>query len=325
MLASFQHRSRAGCHPSPMKRQTSVLATIAAAAVGAAGVLVFAQFGPSDNPNVVVARPAAAERPANATNGKGIPPSPDYTLSLPPNANPSAPTDNLNRVAKALHLNHKSVTAVLTVQSGLYLTNRVDISALFGRQRVTQTYNNSTGNRLLATFPEGYGRHEEEVIVSLAEKLPDGNSALYAVRFKVDIEALYDLTISPLTFYLHDDCDDFGDSEPDVIWFHPDGKGDEVDFSLAGGETYQIRKFARTLHEVAVSSSLKQLTFAFEELDGFGDFTRPPRPPSRSTERLTIGEDSRAFFTMTAQTDDYCAADFSYTTKFQLLQYPGLT
>jgi hypothetical protein len=53
-------------------------------------VLLFARLGSSDTPNLVVARPAAAQKSTNAISGEGIPPAPDYTLSAPPDPNPNA-------------------------------------------------------------------------------------------------------------------------------------------------------------------------------------------------------------------------------------------
>jgi hypothetical protein len=148
-------------------QRNAVLATVTGISVGLAGVLLFARSGtPDDVPRAAAATQAGAAATgtgtAGAVRGPGIPPAPGASQNAPPDPNPGAPTANLKRVAGALQLRHKSVTAVVTLPAGLGVTNRVDVSVLFGNgtqsQRITQAYNNSDGNRFVANFPANDGQ-----------------------------------------------------------------------------------------------------------------------------------------------------------------------
>jgi hypothetical protein len=80
----------------------------------------------------------------------------------------NAPTENLHRVAGALRLRNKSVSTRVTVPGGLNIGNPMEISILFGTQRVTQTYTNSGGNQFLVNFPaRDGGKRRENVTISL--------------------------------------------------------------------------------------------------------------------------------------------------------------
>jgi hypothetical protein len=58
----------------------------------------------------------------------------------------NAPTENLFRIASHLSLRQKSVTSVVTVPAKLGITSPVEISILFGTQRITQNYSEACGD-----------------------------------------------------------------------------------------------------------------------------------------------------------------------------------
>src|SRR4051794_21749591 len=140
--------------------RNGVLAAITVLAVTVAGALLVNRAQQSDAPESSAVRDvanASTAAPANGVRGPGIPPAPGASQNAPPNPNAGAPTANLKRIANALQLRYKSVNAVVTLPAGLNLTHPVGVSVLFGSQRVTQPYNNASGNRLAATFPANDG------------------------------------------------------------------------------------------------------------------------------------------------------------------------
>jgi hypothetical protein len=181
-----------------MDRRLGVLATVAGAAVGLAGALVFAGFGPLAGPESP-SNPAEAPnaRPAVSDPDRPNLPGPTSSPSMPgpssvpgrssrpsrtdggpsasPDAHADAQTENLRRLATALQFKYKSTTAVLRVPAGLNLTASVEISVLWDEAglrptRATQDYNNATGNRSLFFFPAAEGRARAVAnVVTLAE------------------------------------------------------------------------------------------------------------------------------------------------------------
>ncbi|HEY2949680.1 MAG TPA: hypothetical protein VGJ53_15005 [Micromonosporaceae bacterium] len=319
-------------------QRNAVLATVTGISVGLAGVLLFARSAPSGTPDDVPRAAAATQTGAAATRtgtagaavrGPGIPPAPAASQNAPPDPNPGAPTANLKRVAGALQLRHKSVTAVVTLPAGLGVTNRVDVSVLFGNgaqsQRITQAYNNASGNRFVANFAANDGqKRREEVTISLLEAVGNGDFTPYAVRSTVDLEPLYDISLGDFTAYLYDDCDAVGDSEPHVYWRFPDGTPEDVEVSMSAAETIPVPKLARTFTEVGQSASLKLPVFRVweEDVEVFGfhgglyrNGATPLLPGSRT--RTVVG-------TFPAENDHSCNVKLSYRITYQLRQYPNL-
>jgi hypothetical protein len=309
-----------------MKPRATVLAVVAVAVVGA-GALVLAWSGPSNTPNVVEARPAAVERSTNSVDGKGIPPSSDYTYSAPPDANP-APTANLKIVASYLQLKSKSVTVVVTLPAGLGTTNRVDVSVAFDErgpnsQRITQTYSNAKGNRIIANLADGGGqRRQVQIVTSLAEMAPNGSHVgVYAVRSTVNLEPLYDISLGHFHAYLYNDCDSVGDSEPHVYWAHADGQRGDAEVSMSAGEDVPVPNFARTFTEAGQTTNLKLPTFLLWEEDvEVGEFRKSPPVPFTP---LLPGTAHTVAFSLTARNDNSCNVKLSYRITYTLRQYPN--
>jgi hypothetical protein len=276
--------------------------------------------------------PVTPRATADTARGPGIPPAPGGSQNAPPNQNPGASTANLKKVAGALHLDRKSVTVVVTLPPGLGVTNRVDVSVDFDErgtsQRITQPYDNTKGNRILANLAEGGGaKRRAEVVISLAEKTSggSGNAAVYSVRSTVDLEPLYDIAVSPLSFYLVNDCDEFGESEPHIYFRLPTGQVRDAEFSMSGGETFPIGKFAQIYHGVGQSARLGFPTFTFNEDDFFDPvhefYSTNPDPNQKP---VLPGTTQKVAFDMYSATDNFCAAKLSYTVTLTLLRYPDL-
>jgi len=297
-------------------------------AVAVSGALLFARSGPSDTPNVVEARPAAVEGSTNSVEGKGIPPSSDYTYSAPPEANP-APTPNLRIVASYLQVKSRSVTVVVALPAGLGITNRVDVSVAFDErgpnsQRVTQTYNNARGNRIIANLAEGGGqRRQVQVVTSLAEVARNGDYVgVHAVRSTVSLEPLHDISLGKFHAYLFNDCDEVGDSEPHVYWAHADGQQGNAELSMSAGEDVPVPHFARTFAEVGQSANLKLPTFLLWEDDvELGEFRKSPPVPFTP---LLPGTTRTMEFTVGARNDRSCNVKLTYRITYTLRQYPNL-
>jgi hypothetical protein len=311
-----------------MNRRTSILATVTGISVGVAGVLIFTRPGlPATRDVVPKAATATATGPAAGARGPGIPPAPGATQNAPPDANPGAPTANLRTVADALHLNYKSVTVVVTAPPGLGITNRLDVSLRYGDQgeHVTQPYNNSAGNRLVANLPEGDGgKRREQVTVSLTELTAGGTVVQYAVKSTLTLEPLYNISLGHFHAYLFSDCDPVGDSEPHIYWRSPDDKARDVEVSLSAGEDVPVSNFAVTFTGVGQSANLKLPVFQVWEEDVevlafHGNLYAPgvtPLLPGRQTRNV------EAVFT--AKNDDTCQVKLRYRISYTLRQYAGL-
>jgi hypothetical protein len=338
-------------------RRTTILALAGAAAV-AVGMLVYSAFvllaAPAPDPVGAAATRTVASNPDTPVPPSLTPPStalpsgpagpptggpspsgdgppwpsgePGTTPGAPADLHADAPSDNLRRLATALRVKHKSTTGVMTVAAGLNLTAPVEISVLWDEvgprpTRTTQDYNNATGNRALFLFPPGDGRPRRvAVVITLAERLPDGTSATYAVRTNVTITPLYDITVSPLRFTLEDDCDLVGESEVWLIWLRPNGSVGEFRRGMIEGQFVSIAGFGATYREVGVSAGLEEppLRFYEDDVDGGTSFHGPPGRNGRGL--LPGGNRAVDRFTY-AINDVQCGARYQYDITFQHREY----
>ena len=319
----------------------SVISTAVAVAIGLAGVALFVRL-PRPDPVDPAAEPAAAVRSGStagpAARGPGIPPAPGATQNAPPDANPGAPTANLKKVADNLHLNFKSTTVVVTLPPGLRITNRVEVSTLFDEgapnaQRITQTYDNGNGNRMLANVAEGNGNRQVKVITTLGETASTGTRVgTYAVRSTVNLEPLYDIALGPLAIYLIDDCDRFGSSEPIVYWEWPNfpahGFVHRGDVSMYAGETKTINTFAVTYSAAGQSAKLSYPTFGLFEDDFLGPEGGPGGVYKTVEEEphvpLLPGRTHKVKVDVQVKFGSHCRAKLSYDLTITLRQYPNL-
>jgi hypothetical protein len=301
-------------------RRTSILATVTGISVGIAGVLLLTR-----TPEVVFKTDTASNTTADV-RGPGIPPAPGATQNAPPDSNHGAPTANLKKVANALHLNYKSVTVVVTAPHGLGLTNRVGIDLRYGSQgeHLAQTYDNRSGNRLLVNLPEGDGqKRRQPVVIRLSELAANGTVQQYEIKSMLELEPLYAISFSAPNFYLLNDCDTFGDSEPWVFWrFATNTFGDDK-LSLAGGDTKQVEGFAIVYSEVGQSRHFGVPTFRFVERDPDpGGFTSKDAPPLETA--LVPGRSRTVKQRLVADGDKNCLADVDFHITYALHTYANL-
>jgi hypothetical protein len=187
----------------------------------------------------------------------------------------NAPTENLFRVASHLVLRQKSVSALVSIAPGLGITNPVQISILFGAQRITQDYNVTFGNRFAAEFdPLDGGKRQENITVVMREDAPTG-PILYFVPWTVNVEPLFDFTVSRLFFGAIGSCDPLGGADPIIVWVDPNGIVHRDGFD---GRFVIINEgFAGTWREVGVSSGLSEPSLKWVEDDGpLQNFILPP-------------------------------------------------
>jgi hypothetical protein len=237
----------------------------------------------------------------------------------------NAPTENLRAVSASMHLRWRSVTAAVSVQPRLNLSAPVDISILFGAQRITQTYNNSSGNRFVSNFDAKDGlKRPENIVVSLLERAANGTNIPHNFTWTVNIEPLFDVSTGPLDLSLVRDCDDIGNSEPIVSWRFPAGDTRRVDLSMSGGQTIRVDSFARAYAEMSVSSNLQEPTFNFveDDVDIFPTFIS--YDPPLATVPLLPGRTHTIATRIYASNDHYCSADVSYVIRYQVRSYPNL-
>jgi hypothetical protein len=185
-------------------------------------------------------------------------------------------------------------------------------------RRATQNYNNATGNRSLFLFPAGDGRARPVAnVLSLREPGVDG--AYTAVRSNVTIEPLYDVTVSPLTFTLQDDCDAF-DTEVLLFWRSANGRTGKYEISMSRGQVRGVAAFEERYQEVGQSADLQEPTVTFYDDDNVlgKDFYGPP---VASTPPLVLGQDRTVDGSAEAENNSACVARIKYSITYRLREY----
>ncbi|MGC3974853.1 MAG: hypothetical protein QM771_10780 [Nitrospira sp.] len=180
------------------------------------------------------------------------------------------PTENLTKVINSLAHKHKSLTTVITTAPGLQLTQPVEISILFispygTNSRLTQPYQPKFGNRFVYNDPEGDGtlRHLRMDLFFTEPKAGGGHYS-YSMTWQADLDPLYDITVSPLTFTLVSDCDTvpligtpLGNSEIRFYWAQPDVRDgwNKLSFNAVRGRPVSINQFAWSRAELSASAA----------------------------------------------------------------------
>lgn len=249
-----------------------------------------------------------------------------------------APTVNLSQVAYAIAVRSKSLTTLVTVPPGLPVTQAVEISIGYyspagmyppGFQRITQSYVRGTGNRFLNNDPEGEGKPRRlRMDISLREPKPGGTFYTHAFSLEQDLDPLYDVTISPLTFSLIDNCDVAGNSEIRFEWWAPDApdqKRRTFSFTTRVGRSTTISQIAWARAEVSARNNLRQLSFLFWEKDDVHPATGFRAPEQRSRNNLVPGKTKVVKGNLTdsdLSNKQDCRAYFEYTVTYTLRLYP---
>jgi hypothetical protein len=260
------------------------------------------------------------------------------------------PTDNLTKVINALSLKHKSLTTIITAAAGLQLTQPVEISVGFyspwgTNSRITQTYVKKFGNRLVYHDPEGEGTPRRlRMDIWLTEPKPEGGHYSYSLSWQVDLDPLYDVTISPLTFQLLSNCDFAGHSEIRFGWNAPDtARLDDYkrfSFSAFKGKRVTIQSFSWARTEVSASAHLHIPSLRWDEHDPKVpnplDFSFPGKYDSQakiSTVNLIPGKTQGYSFGLFPGQPypgpeqirgNTCIARIIYSTTYTLRLYPTL-
>jgi hypothetical protein len=148
---------------------------------------------------------------------------------------------------------------------------------------------------------------------------------------KVPVEALYDATISPLTFTLVNDCDfDLAglfpqDSEPVIHWGDDRGQDATGELHMRAFNSITINKFARTLTAISVKDNIKAPAVWWDEIDDIPQipigFRAHPQDGGPLLPGITTHTES---FTIHADTDDACNGNFHDTETVNLLTYDAL-
>lgn len=247
------------------------------------------------------------------------------------------PTDDLTKVANALSWYHKSLTTLVTVKPGLALTQPVTISIAYlspagpgpgSPERLTQSYVASTGNRFLRLDPEGNGHPRRiHLDINLSEPNPAGGVYSFNVPVDMDLDPLYDVTISPLVFQLIVGCATIGANQIDLNWYPPESSSSDtyrtIHFATKERERFTIREFGWARAEVSASANLRTPIVWYRETGfhtGFG-----PRP-GVALENLVPGKthsSSPGLVNSVGSTQD-CQATMNYTMTYTLRWYADL-
>jgi len=241
------------------------------------------------------------------------------------------PTENISKVAAALTVRAKSLTTLVKVLPGLALTKpvviTVDYSSPAGKNRISQTYETRNGNRLIYNDPVG-NRYPRQLTMSitLTEDNPGGQPFTYSFApGKLNLDPLFDVSITPLRFTMTSKCDRFGDSEIKFMWYSPEAKYREKGFSTKKGRLVTIGEFAWTKQEVSASAKLLWPTWAFIESDRQIFSPQQWSIPKQELKLLPstvsgyVGRSLRE-----ASGKSGCSADIAFDVTVQVHQYQNL-
>lgn len=253
----------------------------------------------------------------------------DGTSTTPP------PTQNLANLSNNMRVVSKGVTAAVHFDRGLVSGgSSVAVTVKWGT--VAQTsgyYNNTYGSRFAFNFPPNDGSQRWEVInVTMTETSSGATSTYTASRTgttstrsysytagrSVPIQAIWDVTLSPLQFKLLSDCSWIGDSDIDLYFSHSAAYG-TVSFSLGTGDTHTVTEFAKTWNEVGVSSDLRVPVVSFHDTDfHWSGAYLAPGGQTLSDERILPGTSHHTSF---VQDDTHCRGQIDYDTYINVHTY----
>jgi hypothetical protein len=241
------------------------------------------------------------------------------------------PTENITKVANALTVRAKSLTTQVKVLPGLVLTKPVTITVNYsspaGQNRIAQTYETRSGNRILYNDPLG-NRYPRQLTMSivLTEDNPGGQPFTYNFPpGKLTLDPLFDVSITPLRFTMTSKCDRFGSSEIRFMWYSPEAKYREKGFSTKKGRLVTIGEFAWSKQEVSASAKLLWPTWAFIEKDP--QITSPqqwsiPKQDLKLLPTTASGFVGRSLREASGKSG--CSADIAFDVTVQIRQYQNL-
>jgi hypothetical protein len=245
----------------------------------------------------------------------------DTSGTLDPGPRHVTGSANLDRLADALAMSNVSVRVEVSAPGGLQLTRPVEVVGIFGTDavHVSRTYSTVSGLSLVHEFDPGDGRpRREPVVITLAERdvLSGRILASYVIRTGADVEALWDVTISPLRVTFWQQCDDTSAADPHVAWRNANGVHHVREFDPDLGETVTIDDgFAGTFPGARASDPIFQPSVNWAESD-VGQFN-PAGAPDNTDDPLLPTADQDNQFELVENGGD-CSASFSYRVRAAL-------
>jgi hypothetical protein len=201
------------------------------------------------------------------------------------------------------------------------VTNTTEISVLFGNRRVSQNYDRAAGTTIAFNYPVGDGKPRSEVLtINLTEQTPGGAVPYHYNRLAI-IEALFEVTISDLTFTLLNDCDPIGDSEI-TVYIGDDRRGVDIDMDMSADQVRHLHQLARHVPAAKVSDGLVTPHLGFREDDDIGGFQGEPQRPNFPA--LLPGTSRHERYDMADQHDEFCNARFDYVIGITVLTFTSL-
>jgi hypothetical protein len=258
------------------------------------------------------------------------------TVSMGPNY--VGPTPDITAVANAFSLRAKSLTTLIAFKTGVTTTKpvaiTVDYSSPAAQYRVgPQAYDICNGNRYLYNDPisgpvgsPGYsvwGRPREmDINITLSEANPAGQPYVYNIPLKINLDPLFDVSVTPMNFTLNSDCAWIGDSNLYFYWTSPDGKYHDKNFATSKGKLVTINEFAWTLQEASASGNVFWPQWAFHDTDFHlsGAWVSGLPQPTKKLLPMGSGWVGRTINSLPAE----CSADIGFNINTQLHTYSNL-
>jgi hypothetical protein len=239
------------------------------------------------------------------------------------------PTADITAVANAISSSHKSLEIVVTVKPGLALTGPVTISIRFMNSAavpkvVTQCYVPSTGNRFVFHDVERNGQPRRVAMTATLsqDKLRLGDKGYsFSIPWSVDLDPLYDVTISRMGFFLRADCDLVGDSEIHFEWFSPDDVRHAYSFHTSKGKNTFINQFAWARTDVSASAGLHYPNYWFYEHDPVPTAACAYLGPVPSKQPLVPGVTRNHIEVLKEYHCQSCSAPIEYKITYRLSKY----
>jgi len=229
----------------------------------------------------------------------------------------TAPTPSLNFVANAIQLSFPATNTVdLRVPANPAITVPVEISVAYSTsgRRLTEIYKPTTGIqiRYADDLRDGLARLMR-LDIALRELIPNGQSFTFSTQFTMTPR--FNVTVTPLKFFLHADCDTVGKSDIELQWTSPDRQHHKMKFKLNGGQTREIPEFRWSARNVGLGT-LFEPAVRFHEADPVGQIT----PTVVSPEKMLTPPPIKDFnFTKRSDYDTFCNARITYRIVLTLL------
>jgi hypothetical protein len=258
------------------------------------------------------------------------------TVSMGPNY--VGPTPDITAVANAFSLQAKSLTTLIAFKTGVTTTKpvaiTVDYSSPAAQYRVgPQAYDACNGNRYLYNDPisgpvgtAGYSvwglPRQIAITITLTEANTAGQPYAYSIPLKINLEPLFDVSVTPMNFTLDNDCAWIGDSNLYFYWTSPDGKYHDKKFSTSKGKLVTINEFAWSLQEASASGNVYWPQWAFHDTDFHlsGAWVGGLPQPTKKLLPMGSGWVGRTVESLPAE----CSADIGFNMNIQLHIYNNL-